>query len=342
MRTYRAGVIGLGQVGMLYELDPYTLRRYPYPSHTSCYQVHPRTTLVAGCDVDAGKRELFRQRYPAARAYRDAQDMLRTASLDLVSVCVPTPLHATMVRAAVASGVQLVICEKPLGSVVATAADVSELCRKAGVGLLVNYWRRFDESHQTLRRFITDGVVGQLQHLHGFYGRGLLGNGAHLINLWLWLAGPIEWVVGVPGPAELPGDSARQVLLGFTSGATGSLATVSYAAYRLFETDVLGTAGRITVKNEGLDLRLYGIQPNEDVSGARQLIHDGRTIPSTVGMAMYRLVEAAVDCLDTDQRPLPLDVLETLAVLEAIERSVREGGRQVAVDAGALSCGVEP
>lgn len=334
MTTYRAGVIGLGQVGMLYELDERTARRYASPSHTSAYAASTRMALVAGCDVSADRLATFRARYPGAAAYDAYDEMLRRARLDVVSVCVGPDLQAAVVRAAADAGVRLIFCEKPLGVSADEAEAVAAHCAARGVGLAVNYWRRFDESHRDVAQLIGEGRIGSIQRFHGYFGNGWPTNGSHLVNLLLWYGGAIERVTARIEAAEADRGDA---IVEFANGARATLSSVSYRAYRLLELDVIGTTGRIALRNEGLDIAVYGVQPNEEVTGSFQLEPTARRIPSRVTEAFPAAIATLARWLDARVRPEAADAIDTLRVLDAVQQSAAAGGRTVAVPAGSAA-----
>ena len=66
----RAAIIGTGRIASLLERDP--LRPKPH-THAGWYAADPRTTLVAGCDVDADRLATFGEDWAidAAHLYAD-------------------------------------------------------------------------------------------------------------------------------------------------------------------------------------------------------------------------------------------------------------------------------
>jgi len=154
------------------------------------------------------------------------------------------------------------------------------------------------------------------------YGNGLLNMASHLVNLLLEFLGPVDWVEAAEGVLDRPGDSSPHVVLGFHRGPRAVFTPCSFRHFRIYELDILGTAGRIVVANEGLDLRHYPVKENEDVTGALQLDPEGKTIRSTVGRALPAGVEAALGILDSGRKTWPDHAVRTHEVLEAIRASL--------------------
>jgi predicted dehydrogenase len=122
----RVGVVGLGFMGQ---------------THIKSYQQVPGAEIVAVCDaVRAPVNGVLPgisgnitgadaiQLGPRVRSYRQLEELLADAEVDLVDLCVPTPLHVPQSVAALGAG-KHVMCEKPLAR---TAAQAREIVTAAG------------------------------------------------------------------------------------------------------------------------------------------------------------------------------------------------------------------
>jgi predicted dehydrogenase len=329
VKIYQTGIVGLGNIGFLFDLDVKTRRRYRYPTHASAYAAHPRTQLAAVCDKNPSRLEEICKRYKVERAYTDIVDMLGKESLDILSVCVQADAQGGVVRTAISHGVPLIFCEKPFTTSAKVAKDLLAHAKDAGSSLVVNYWRRFDPSHEEVRRLIQEKSIGTIQQVRCVYGNGLNNVGSHAVDLIGWYIGQIQWVIGVEGITDNPQDPGLDFIVGFENGVRATFSACSYEHYRIFELDFLGSRGRVSIANEGLDMRAYGVRENEDVSGTRQLTERATQIPSTVGNAMYHGVEYLVEVLDRPERVFADHALQTHLVLEAAKESAAAGGKKV-------------
>jgi len=178
---YRALVVGLGQIGMGYDLHlskEYTL------THCRAFYQNENFELVGGVDTDSKKQEAFEVHY-GVRAYDDIKVALLQTRPDVVAVAVPTPKHIDTICEIVreAKGVELIICEKPLGCDVAEAQEILDMCTRSGVSLFVNYMRySVPAIHDELKRFFTvnadSGVLGRV-----LYTGDLKHSGSHFLQL---------------------------------------------------------------------------------------------------------------------------------------------------------------
>lgn len=121
-------VVGLGFMGI---------------THIKSYQQLPNARIVAVCDavrlpvdgiltgvsgnihgtdaINLGKD---------IRTYKKLEELLADPAVDLIDLCVPTPLHAPQATAALQSG-KHVLCEKPLARTSAIARDIVQVAKSA-------------------------------------------------------------------------------------------------------------------------------------------------------------------------------------------------------------------
>lgn len=127
-RTVNVGIVGLGFMGL---------------THIKSYLQLPGARIVAVCDavrlpvngvlagvsgnvtgsdaIDLGKD---------VRVYRKLEELLADGGVDLVDLCVPTPLHVPQTVAALAAG-KHVICEKPLARTTTQAREIVQAAAQA-------------------------------------------------------------------------------------------------------------------------------------------------------------------------------------------------------------------
>jgi predicted dehydrogenase len=71
-----------------------------------------------------------------------------------------------------------------------------EECINNNILPAVNYSRRFDFDISKLKADIQAGLCGQLRSIVGYYNKGVLNNGLHMIDLLNLLVGPMALVKG--------------------------------------------------------------------------------------------------------------------------------------------------
>ena len=287
--TYSAALIGCGRIGAGTGGE--------VASHASGYHRDGRIQLVAAADLDAGARQRVSSLWGVERLYDGYEKMFVREKIDFVSICTWDQTHAAAVRAAVAAGVRVIFCEKPLAPTAVVAAELTELCDAAGVGLLVGYQRCWDPAHRAARDYIAAGKLGKIQAVNGYYVGGLRHNGCAWINLARYLVGEIG--AATPMAPVAGAEATVSVRLEFQCGATGSLLGGDRDAFSVFEIDVVGTAGRIRFSDAGETLEVWDVEEDPHYPGFRRLIACRREWPQPQMHEALNFASAgAVDWLD--------------------------------------------
>jgi predicted dehydrogenase len=132
MSKVRVGLVGCGFVA---ELHMYAYKRV--------YGVDAEVTAVAARGdhvVDFAKRHQIRTNY------RDFKNLLGDKAIDVVDICTPPALHATMIVEAMAAG-KHVICEKPFAGYFGQSGDKTPIGRQVAKSLM--YERLLAEMDKT-------------------------------------------------------------------------------------------------------------------------------------------------------------------------------------------------
>lgn len=232
---------------------------------------HASTELVAVCDVNADSARALAAEH-GAQATTDWRAAVRETEADLVIVSTTHNALAEVTIAALQAG-RHVLCEKPLGRDRGEVAAATEAAAAAGRVLRAGYNHRFHPAISGLQAAVEEGRLGQLMSLRGRYGHGgrpgydrewradpavsgggeLLDQGAHLIDLSLWLLGDFDSAVAHTQTAfwDMPVDDNAFMLLRTDSGQVASL-HVSWTQWRnLFSLEVFGRDGYAVVDGLG-------------------------------------------------------------------------------------------
>jgi predicted dehydrogenase len=95
------------------------------------------------------------------RVYRQLDELLADPDVDLVDLCVPTPLHVPLTIAALKSG-KHVVCEKPLARDAAQARKIINAAQSAKGFLLPAMCMRFWPGWAWLKDAVDDGRFGKV------------------------------------------------------------------------------------------------------------------------------------------------------------------------------------
>lgn len=190
MAKYRAGVIGLGWMGMLYDMaerigDFFNIddadrptpeleihRRiyhHDHPgkeglptSYSEAFWNRPDVALVAAADRDQKRLEAFKGRYDINALYTDAVEMLRTEKLDLVAVATNVKGRADLTCLAVENGAKGIVTAKPMTHTLEEADRMVKVCANAGVPLNCGAISTTHPSFAKAKELITNGAIGDI------------------------------------------------------------------------------------------------------------------------------------------------------------------------------------
>ena len=190
MAKYRAGVIGLGWMGMLYdmaerigdlfniddidrptpELDIHRkIRHYGHPgkeglpsSYAEALWDRPEVDLVAAADRDEKRLKAFEERYGIGTLYTDAAKMLRTEKLDIVAIATNVSGRTDLTCLAVENGAKGIVTAKPMVHTLEEADRMVKVCADAGVPLNCGAISTTHPSFAKAKELVTSGAIGDV------------------------------------------------------------------------------------------------------------------------------------------------------------------------------------
>jgi myo-inositol 2-dehydrogenase/D-chiro-inositol 1-dehydrogenase len=96
---------------------------------------------------------------------RELAHTLRRDDVEAVLIAAPTPLHESLVSAALAAG-KHVLCEKPLTFDAEADLRLAADAERHGLVLHVGFWRRHAWPYREARRLLGEGAIGAPRMLH--------------------------------------------------------------------------------------------------------------------------------------------------------------------------------
>ncbi|MDC1345990.1 Gfo/Idh/MocA family oxidoreductase, partial [Planktomarina temperata] len=121
-----------------------------------------RFTVRAVVDQDLARVEDIRQDGDSFRALKDIDQALADPQVQVVDICLPPHLHASVTQRALAAG-KHVICEKPLATSLADVDEIRRAAQAADRKVYPVFQYRWGPSLAQLRHLMTCGLTGQLQ-----------------------------------------------------------------------------------------------------------------------------------------------------------------------------------
>lgn len=213
----RIGIIGLGMMGRTHYESWGQVQGAQVVAIADCDAERARGHLAGtGGNVLAGG--LTRLPMERIRGYGRWQELIADPAVEIVDICLPTPLHRPVAVAALEAG-KHVVCEKPLGRTRADAEAIAAAAARARGAFMPAMCMRFWPGWQWLQDAVRSGRYGAVRSASfhrlssmpgGWYADGEASGGAlldlhiHDVDMVLWLFGPPQAVVS-RGVGAAPG-----------------------------------------------------------------------------------------------------------------------------------------
>ncbi|WP_432544528.1 Gfo/Idh/MocA family protein [Kineococcus sp. SYSU DK002] len=308
-------------------------------AHVKGYRAHAEKIAVTAVADVVEEAASTRAAELGAEAFTDYREMLRTADLDAVDICLPHHLHAEAIVAAAEAG-KHVLCEKPLCLTADEAARVAGAVRANDVTLMCAHNQLFFPSVAKAKEILDSGVLGTVYEVrttdsfHNDFdpenmgwrasartsgGGELIDTGYHPTYLLLHLADarPTEATafLSTHRLKFMEGEDSAQVLVRFDNGVVGQMVT-SWAydpAPGTEKFSVVGELGSLTGTANSVTYRLR--------SGQEE------TFEFAEVDSFVEEIGAFADCLRTGTRPLHTETegIAVLGVLLAAYEGARTG-----------------
>ena len=335
-RAVRVGVIGCGYWG---------------PQLVRNFHELPAAELVAVAEPRLDRLEHVRQLYPNTRLYADHRALLAT-DVDAVVVATPIDTHYSLVRDAILAR-KHVLVEKPLTASVGQAMELIALAENMGVTLMTGHTFLYNPAVRQLKSLLKSGELGRVYYVDS--ARLSLGLFQRHVNV-VWDLAPhdlsiLSYLLEQPPVAvSARGSTCVQssvydvayLEVMFASGVSANIHVSWLDPAKVRRITVVGDQKMAVYNDVALveKIRVYdkGVKPPAtDTFGEFQMSYrNGQiTIPFIPWQEPLKLeCEHFVDCIKTGTRPLTdgQQGLEVVAVLEAADRSLKDGGMRVPVE----------
>lgn len=334
-RRLRAAVIGCGRIGSTFDDE----RSAPGFSHAGAYSVSELVELVGVCDSNADTAASAARRWGLEKSFTDIEQLARDTHPDIVSVCTPDDTHVSVARQALALGIRGLLLEKPIAPTLQEAQALVRELKSQGALSVVNYSRRFAPGLHVVRDALASGRFGAIQHVTGLYTKGIVHNGTHWIDLVRFLVGEPKRVRSLATADKDDRDPTVPVWFEFESGCTGILSACNARHFAVFELDIIGTAGRFSMRDGGHRLELHRVADDPVYPGFRMLVPD-ETLHGGLSDALPNAVRNLARAIAGLESPLCTadDALTALSIASAVVASAQGGGVERSAQASTCAC----
>ena len=216
--------------------------------------------------------------------------------------------------------------EKPIATSLEEARAMVDCCAQKGLPVLVNYSRRFVKEFQALHDRIKRGEFGAYVTGSGYYGKGIVHNGSHMIDLVRFLVGEVREAVSLGAVVDLseddPSVSAQLVL---DHGEFFFLHAVDSRVVTVFEADMFFEKVRIKIVDSGAKIEEADVAEDVVFPGYK-VFRPGRVLATSLHCALAQAVENVEGHLNHGE-PLLSDMNNGYRAFEIALNLAHQGSR---------------
>lgn len=250
MKPYSCLIIGLGQVGLTYDLGE--KNKNIFLSHAKSISFHKNFSLDAAVDINKEKREIFTKVYKA-KAFSSVVEAAKYRNYSVIIISVPTEFHYKIFQEILNHcKPKVILCEKPISYKLKEAEFIIRYCKKSKIDFFVNYIRRADPASLKIKSKIQNmkecsvppkGIC--------WYNNGLLHSGLHLLDLCNFWLGSIKKINRISGIKKINHkDFSFDFIVDFKRGQVTFL-SLENNLFSVSSIELLTPDGRIRYDHEG-------------------------------------------------------------------------------------------
>ena len=249
MKTYRVGIVGCRGRGTM---------------EARAYHPHPRTEVVALCDLIQERADTLGNMMGISARFTDVDEMIVETQPDIVAIATGTEFHYDLSMRVLEHGVNVDV-EKPMCVDLEQADAMMAKAKEKGARVAVHHQMNVGAYARAMHRAVDEGRIGQLRYItlgsQGYYGGyGLLNVGGHGLGDMTQLAGQARSVVAralTDGHPVTPADVVP------SPSGMGTIAGENITASLDFDGSVFANIlqdRRPAVHRSGHVLELYGTE----------------------------------------------------------------------------------
>lgn len=311
IKTFNVLIVGAGNIGVLYDMpdSKHVL------THAHAFSKHNGFNLLGFVDCDIKKAQKAAKLWKT-KAFSSVDEAFDSNEVDVVCNATPDDLHYDILKKVLCKKARLIFTEKPLTKRIEEARDITKISKKRKIPVVVNYRRRFVPEFIKLAKEIEAGIYGEFLTGTGYYGKGVMHNGSHLIDMLRFLVGEISSskVVGKTFDYKKD-DPSLSAILTLKNKENFFLGHIDSKFYTIFEIDLLFSKSRLRIIDSGNGIQKQAIKRDPNFKGYKNMLGCG-VITTSLDMSMYYAADNIYRHLAKGEK-LSNPVEEGLKTLEA-------------------------
>jgi len=267
-KIYNVLIVGAGRIGAFFD----TPSSDNILTHAHAFYNALQCKIVGFVDVDQNAASQACQIWGGV-AFESLTQAFDNSEIDIVCVAAPDQFHYSILIDLLARPIKLIFAEKPLTQTLAQAEHIINLSTQKNIPIIVNYTRRFIPEFVDLQNKIKAGAFGRFLTGLGVYGKGVLHNGSHLLDLLRYLVGEVKLIQATNFCYDFyKNEPSVSTILKINDSALFYLNFVDCSFYTVFEVDLFFEKTRIKITDSGHTIDVYAIEQNKIFAGYKSLV----------------------------------------------------------------------
>ena len=271
---YSVTIIGLGNIGMLYDLDQdYNSKKFL--THTRSAFFHKNFEIKFLIDNDSEKLLLAKKKYGKKIKYLTNINEDYSPTDIVVLSSSPSVNSFFLNKLKINKQVKLFLIEKPFLNTKEKLSSYKNIINKT----YINYYRKSLPFFKNLKINIDNCIYGNLIGVNIFYSKGLSNNGSHLIDLMNFLfksSYNIDTINIINYKNDYLEDDESVTFSIEYNYNSKPFSTIFHALdeskFSLIELDIIFEKNRFRIFDFGGKIEIYKVQPDKIFSGYKNLI----------------------------------------------------------------------
>ena len=293
-------------------------------THAHAISKSDRFDLIGFYDIDSDKAIAAAQKWNSH--FVDDIDSIKN-EVDIVCCTAPDECHYDIMKGLLTwPALQGVICEKPVTDSIDSAENLGQLYASGEKPVIVNYTRRYNKEFEDIKKWI-DANAGKLITGTCVYGKGIIHNCSHMINLLQFLFGKVKIAhVGKSYIDYKETDPSVDFSIEI-KGAPVYIHPIPCDVVTVFEFDLCFEKGRIRYDDTDGTIRYYSARriSMEDDDINYQLVKQINIDRSRALTSLYDNLYDAIESSAPVKASLK-DSIETLRICDSVRRQCINGG----------------
>lgn len=323
-------------------------------SHVKAAAAAKDADLIAVCDLIQEKLDNVTKDFPGTLTYLSFDEMLKNPDIDIVSICLPSAMHAEFAVKAMEAG-KNVLVEKPIDITVDAALKIEEARKRTGLKAGIIHQNRNNSDIKPIREAIQSGRLGKLFYgdfevkwfrTQEYYDNGgwrgtwemdgggsLMNQAVHTVDIMQWLMGDIESITSLIGiyAHKIDTEDFTASLIKFKSGSAATFVSTTNAFPGLNTgVKLYGTKGSIECDGDTILLWKREGAP-EDEEEIMKANYSGNSaaaaLDPTLCTGHTSMVEDIISAVKDGREPqiMPLEAVKSVRIVNAVYESAKTG-----------------